>query len=620
MAQYFVDIFAERLITEPLNTHPCEVNYPLPSPNDLKGKIIIKNKKLPSNLPATINNENVQTLRPKPRTILATTSSSDLSTDISTVSSSPAQSRRGSPSVEAIRHRETLIAHLSSANPRFGIVISDDDCSDDDTPFNEINSTAVQSSNNHNNTNTLRESKATKAMSDLVHYVVPIRFKTFALAEERNRSYEMSSFSEDKAQNAIREHAKEFLAYNQRQLSRIYPRGTRLESSNYNPYIFWPIGCQMVALNYQTLGKKIDYNYLFLIMNFVLDVPMQLNLGLFSFNNACGYIEKPQALCQSRTLFDPRVRANVENVVSYEISIKIISGQFLCQDREPTFVDVQIYGMYGDINKRHEYRVRAKGWNGFQAIYDDTDINSDHFNIPSLQVILPEMAAIRFAVSTDDGLIGQCFLPVAYLRPGYRHITLRNQINIPVHSSSLFIFVRRNISVNAKDEMFANILVDPLSVQCPNSDKVEKDSNNEKSGYEEFCSKISVRNHDSVSKDVGEDYRTRSSSASLDEPNWYKKHLIAASKLHDKNQLCKILSLNDVEPKELPKRKQVIHNRLRRVSTDYQKVFTTHFVIFQIYKFEEFSNVFEQSLIKKISSTQKRKESCVYNDIVNSLI
>jgi hypothetical protein len=190
------------------------------------------------------------------------------------------------------------------------------------------------------------------------------------------------------------------------------------------------------------------------------------------------------------------------------------------------------------------------------------------------------MAAIRFAVSTDDGLIGQCFLPVAYLRPGYRHLTLRNQINIPVHSSSLFVFIQRNIYVNAKDEVFANTLVDPLSVQCSNLNKLEKDSNNEKCCYEEFCSKISVRNHDSVSKDVGENHRRRSSSASLDEPNRYQKHLIAASKLHDKNHLCKILSLNDVEPNELPKRKQVIHNRLRRVSTDYQKVFTTYFVFF----------------------------------------
>jgi phosphatidylinositol phospholipase C beta len=263
MAQYFVDVFRESLIIEPLKTHPCEVNYPLPSPNDLKYKILIKNKKLQPNAASKVNNENVHTLHRKPATILAKTSS-DQSTDLSIISSSSGQSSHDSSSDDSIRRKQAIIAQISSVNnPRHGVLISDDDFTDEDTPFNEINSLAVQSSNNNN---TLRESKATKAMSDLVHYVVPVRFTTFALAEERNRSFEMSSFSEDKAQSAIRDHAKDFLVYNQRQLSRIYPRGTRLESSNYHPYSFWTIGCQMVALNYQTLGK-INKPYLCILNN-----------------------------------------------------------------------------------------------------------------------------------------------------------------------------------------------------------------------------------------------------------------------------------------------------------------------------------------------------------------
>lgn len=43
--------------------------------------------------------------------------------------------------------------------------------------------------------------------------------------------------------------------YNKNQLSRIYPKGTRVDSSNYMPQLFWNVGCQMVALNFQTLGK-----------------------------------------------------------------------------------------------------------------------------------------------------------------------------------------------------------------------------------------------------------------------------------------------------------------------------------------------------------------------------
>lgn len=45
------------------------------------------------------------------------------------------------------------------------------------------------------------------------------------------------------------------LRYNKRQMSRIYPKGTRMDSSNYSPQPFWNVGAQMVALNYQTMGR-----------------------------------------------------------------------------------------------------------------------------------------------------------------------------------------------------------------------------------------------------------------------------------------------------------------------------------------------------------------------------
>lgn len=44
-------------------------------------------------------------------------------------------------------------------------------------------------------------------------------------------------------------------SYNKRQMSRIYPKGTRMDSSNYLPQMFWNAGCQMVSLNFQTMGE-----------------------------------------------------------------------------------------------------------------------------------------------------------------------------------------------------------------------------------------------------------------------------------------------------------------------------------------------------------------------------
>ena len=59
--------------------------------------------------------------------------------------------------------------------------------------------------------------------------------------------------------------------------SRIYPAGTRVNSSNLDPMGPWSAGNQMVALNYQTE-----------------DASMLLNHGLFLQNGQCGYVLKPR--------------------------------------------------------------------------------------------------------------------------------------------------------------------------------------------------------------------------------------------------------------------------------------------------------------------------------------
>ena len=39
--------------------------------------------------------------------------------------------------------------------------------------------------------------------------------------------------------------ASRFVLYNKRQLSRIYPAGSRVNSSNYDPVNMWNCGCQI---------------------------------------------------------------------------------------------------------------------------------------------------------------------------------------------------------------------------------------------------------------------------------------------------------------------------------------------------------------------------------------
>lgn len=75
------------------------------------------------------------------------------------------------------------------------------------------------------------------------------------IGTERACFRDMSSFPETKAEKfATRSRGKRFLQYNRRQLSRVYPRGQRLDSSNYDPLPMWICGSQLVALNFQTPG------------------------------------------------------------------------------------------------------------------------------------------------------------------------------------------------------------------------------------------------------------------------------------------------------------------------------------------------------------------------------
>ena len=67
----------------------------------------------------------------------------------------------------------------------------------------------------------------------------------------------MTSFVETRVERYVKnkEHAGNFVQYSRLQLSRVYPKGQRIDSSNYDPMAMWCSGSQLVSLNYQTPGE-----------------------------------------------------------------------------------------------------------------------------------------------------------------------------------------------------------------------------------------------------------------------------------------------------------------------------------------------------------------------------
>lgn len=302
-------------------------------------------------------------------------------------------------------------------------------------------------------------------LSSMVNYAQPIKFQGFDKAigkcasfliffcfvekniiwlfsavicfTEKNIAHNMSSFAEAAGMNYLKQSSIDFVNYNKRQMSRIYPKGTRADSSNYMPQVFWNAGCQMVSLNFQTS-----------------DLPMQLNQGKFEYNGGCGYLLKPDFMRRSDKDFDPFADAPVDGVIAAQCSVKIIAGQFLSDKKVGTYVEVDMFGLPSDTVKK-EFRTRLVPNNGLNPVY-----NEDPFVFR--KVVLPDLAVLRFGVYEESGkMIGQRILPLDGLQAGYRHVSLRTEANFPMSLPMLFVNIELKIYVPDGFEDFMAMLSDP---------------------------------------------------------------------------------------------------------------------------------------------------------------
>uniref|UniRef100_A0A8C7Y4Y5 Phosphoinositide phospholipase C n=1 Tax=Oryzias sinensis TaxID=183150 RepID=A0A8C7Y4Y5_9TELE len=261
-----------------------------------------------------------------------------------------------------------------------------------------------------------KKSKLSRELSDLVVYCKSVHFHGFEHAHCHAKCYEMSSFSESKAKKLGKEAGTEFVQYNTRQLSRTYPSGLRTDSSNYNPQDMWNVGCQIVALNFQTAGLEMD-----------------LNDGLFKQNGGCGYILKPDFMRDA--IFHTKIQSKSQLLSN--------NGQQLpkVNQKEGSIVDplvrVEIYGVPQDQAKDETSHINN---NGFNPVWNAT---------LNFVIHTPELALVRFVVEDYDkasrnDFIGQFTLPFTCIQPGYRHIHLLSKDGMAIPPSSLFV----NISIS----------------------------------------------------------------------------------------------------------------------------------------------------------------------------
>uniref|UniRef100_M3YNF2 1-phosphatidylinositol 4,5-bisphosphate phosphodiesterase n=2 Tax=Mustelinae TaxID=169418 RepID=M3YNF2_MUSPF len=440
MAEYCRSIFGDALLIDPLDKYPLAPGVPLPSPQDLMGRILVKNKK--RHQPSTgVPNSSVRK-RPLEQSNSALSESSAATTE-------PSSPQLGSPSSDScpgLSNGEEVALEKPSLEPRKSLgedglqrgtdALGSADREDEEEDEEEEEQTDPKKPTTDEGTAS-SEVNATEEMSTLVNYIEPVKFKSFEAARKRNKCFEMSSFVETKAMEQLTKSPMEFVEYNKQQLSRIYPKGTRVDSSNYMPQLFWNVGCQLVALNFQTL-----------------DVAMQLNAGVFEYNGRSGYLLKPEFMRRPDKSFDPFTEVIVDGIVANALRVKVISGQFLSDRKVGIYVEVDMFGL--PVDTRRKYRTRTSQGNSFNPVWDE-----EPFDFP--KVVLPTLASLRIAAFEEGGkFVGHRILPVSAIRSGYHYICLRNEANQPLCLPALLIYTEASDYIPDDHQDYAEALINPI--------------------------------------------------------------------------------------------------------------------------------------------------------------
>ncbi|KAE8540073.1 hypothetical protein D1P53_004011 [Cryptococcus gattii VGV] len=232
-------------------------------------------------------------------------------------------------------------------------------------------------------------------LSELLVYTHGVKYQGFSKLNEYLPSHQFS-VSERTAAKILKENKADWIKHNFKHISRVYPRGTRLGSTNYNPVDAWSAGCQIVALNWQTLDESI-----------------LLNHAMFHGSN--GYILKPLALREKV----------VEKPERYLLTVRIISGQ-----RTPLFADLYVEAtLNGKISKR----TRTLSQVTLNPLWDEI-LTFEITTTPSSLMLNFLHLEVR-----NKTLQAQWMRPVGLAPRGYHHLPLYDSLLSRFVFATLFV-------------------------------------------------------------------------------------------------------------------------------------------------------------------------------------
>jgi phosphatidylinositol phospholipase C, delta len=252
------------------------------------------------------------------------------------------------------------------------------------------------------------------------------------------------SFSENKVMKFISDPSttQQLIDHNKTHLSRIYPSGLRTNSSNYDPTLGWLGGSQCVALNYQTgdicmqlnMGKFRSSHNSGYIMK-----PMRM-----LSNKGRETAQRKHAEKRVKMWGDIFWGPACANAYPVKIIVHIISGQSLPKPNGA--VKGEVIDPYvelivnGEDRDRQKANTSAQQNNGFNPIWDEVF----ELKISQPDVAMLTFRCMDEDYDFDD-FIASSSIPVPLLRPGYRNIQLYDTFGM---KSGVFQFASLFVHIN----------------------------------------------------------------------------------------------------------------------------------------------------------------------------
>ncbi|XP_044233977.2 1-phosphatidylinositol 4,5-bisphosphate phosphodiesterase epsilon-1 isoform X2 [Ursus arctos] len=197
------------------------------------------------------------------------------------------------------------------------------------------------------------------------------------------------------------------------------------------------------------------------------DLPLHLNAAMFEANGGCGYVLKPPVLwdknCPMYQKFSPLER-DLDNMEPAVYSLTIVSGQNVCPSSSTgsPCIEVDVLGM--PLDSCH-FRTKPIHRNTLNPMWNEQFLFRVHFE---------DLIFLRFAVveNNSSAVTAQRTIPLKALKRGYRHLQLRNLHNEVLEISSLFINSRRMEENSSSSALPASLMFNTEERKCLQTHRV----------------------------------------------------------------------------------------------------------------------------------------------------